>query len=94
MRKITERIRMAWKAGKKLSVDNTMTDGNSVWLFGNKIIKVEGGKVYATYAEYPTRTTSERLNGITVGWFAVRKEQAYFDGMPIENDEWVLVGSK
>ena len=94
MRKVTEQIRIAWRAGKSKSVGNTTTDGSSVWLHGNKIIKVEDGEVFATFAGWHTRTTQDRLNGITDGHFHTHKFQPFFNDQRIHDDEWVFVGSK
>jgi len=64
MRKVTKQIREAFMNGNTQTVGNTHTDGNSVWLFGNKIITKQDGKIIWTMAGYPTKTTQERLNGI------------------------------
>ena len=39
MRKVTEQIKQAFFNKQALKVNNTRTDGNSVWLHGNEIIK-------------------------------------------------------
>tara|TARA_R100001126_G_C4732633_1_gene104567 strand:- start:181 stop:477 length:297 start_codon:yes stop_codon:yes gene_type:complete len=98
MRKVTREIREAWLQGKPKTVNNTYTDGNSVWLFGNKIIEVRDGKVYATLANWPTRTTMDRLNGITTGTFYTRKyvprcTTARGD-FRMNSSEWYEVGDK
>ena len=91
MRKITERIKSAFEYGRELKVDNTYTDGESVWLFGNKIIKRENGEVFATLAGWNTPTTRERVNGITgVGFH----QEAFFpkvNGRPVDSREWINV---
>lgn len=96
MRKVTREIRESWLEGKPKTVSNTTTDGNSVWLHGNKIIEVDNGKVYATLAGWPTRTTMERLNGITNGTFYTRKYQTRCTtaegDREINSSEWIEVG--
>ena len=98
MRKVTQEIREAWLQGKPKKVSNTHTDGNSVWLHGNKIIEVIDGTVYATLAGWPTRTTMDRLNGITTGTFYTRKYQPRCTtargDFPINSSEWYEVGDK
>ena len=93
MRKITAIIKQAWLNGQPKTVDNTTTDGNSVWLHGNLIIeKREGNEVWATLAGWHTMTTKERLNGITGGHFHTVNCIPCFNGDPIRNDEWIKVG--
>jgi len=95
MRKITKKIKQAWIDGKRKTVDNTTTDGDSVWLHGNKIIEVrDRNEVWATLAGWNTPTTKERLNGITGGHFQTIKYEPYFNGDPIQDNEWVKVGHK
>jgi len=65
MKKITSQIAAAFHAGRSLSVGNTRTDGESVWLHGNKIIRTtEDGSIEWTLAGWNTVTTRERINGI------------------------------
>lgn len=64
MRKCTQQIREAFRNGQTQTVGNTHTDGQSVWLFDNKIITKQNGQIIWTLAGYPTKTTQERLNGI------------------------------
>tara|TARA_R100001163_G_scaffold37050_1_gene28341 strand:- start:602 stop:895 length:294 start_codon:yes stop_codon:yes gene_type:complete len=93
MRKITAIIKQAWLNGQPKTIDNTTTDGISVWLHGNLIIeKRDGDEVWATLAGWNTPTTKERLNGITGGHFQTIKYEPYFNGDPIQDNEWVKVG--
>jgi len=63
MRKVTQEIANAFRQGRKLTKGNTSTDGNSIWLHGNKIVRRnEGGEVEISFAGWPTVTTRERLN--------------------------------
>ena len=66
MRKVTQQIKEAFEQRKAKKVGNTETDGESVWLHGNKIITRDpSGAVMATLAGWNTPTTRERVNGIT-----------------------------
>lgn len=91
MRKITQRIATAFHSHNRLSISNTMTDGESVWLHGNKIIKRENNEIYFSLAGWNTLTTRERINGIVGNKVIYRiKGEAFI------NNEWgdVCIGSK
>lgn len=67
MRKVTEQIATAFKNYRKCTIGNTMTDGQSVWLHGNRIVwrdpdSLSGLKI--SMCDWPTPTTRERINGI------------------------------
>ena len=65
MRKISKTIANAFNRGLTASVGNTRTDGQSVWLHGNKIAwRQNGNRLALTLANWPTVTTRERLNAI------------------------------
>lgn len=92
MRQVTQRIKDAFEQQKELTVSNTSTDGHNVWLFGNKIIKRESGKVYATLAGCNTVTTRERVNGITGAGFHQAAKKPMLNDEPVSDDQWVEVG--
>jgi hypothetical protein len=90
MRKITERIKKAFEQGQSLKVGNTETDGTSVWLFGNKIVRRDNtGTVWATLAGWNTPTTRERVNNITGLRIYQQNFDAKLDGELIDPDEWI-----
>ena len=65
MRKVTRTIVEAFYSGVAKAFDNTCTDGNNVWLHGNKIAeKDELGNLLITNAGFETNVTKERLNGL------------------------------
>lgn len=64
MRKVTQEIAEAFLRGSKKSIGNTMTDGNAVFLHGNKIAERRETGLHLTLAGWNTSTTRERLNGI------------------------------
>ena len=65
MRQETSTIARAFYRGKKASQARTSTDGNTVWLHGNKIAwRTEAGDIGFTLAGWPTVTTRDRINGI------------------------------
>jgi hypothetical protein len=94
MRKVTARIRKAFRQGQSLKVDNTETDGITVWLHGNVIVRREpNGQVWATLAGHNTRVTRERVNGITDLNFHQVNFQACLDGRPINDEDWFVASS-
>lgn len=64
MRKVTEKIAEAFKNGRKLSISNTSTDGQSVFLHGHRIAWRDNNKLYISMCGWPTVTTRERINGV------------------------------
>ena len=65
MRAVSKNIALAFHRGISSAIGNTTTDGQTVWLFGNKIAWREKGKRLAlTLANWPTVTTRDRLNAI------------------------------
>ena len=63
MRKVTKLIGNAFNNHKKLTVGNTTTDGESIWLHGNKIVRREdGGSISVNTQGWNTPTTKERLS--------------------------------
>tara|TARA_R110001583_G_scaffold114048_2_gene264504 strand:- start:764 stop:1096 length:333 start_codon:yes stop_codon:yes gene_type:complete len=91
MRKVTEQIKTAFENGESLKVGNTRTDGMSVFLHGNEIIRRDiSGLVFATLAGYNTRTTMERVNGIAGMNFHQLGFVACLDGEPVCEDDWFV----
>ena len=64
MRKIEDKVVRAFVYRRAASLDNTRTDGDSLFLHGNKIAKWEDGKVKFTLAGWDSRTTCSRLNAM------------------------------
>lgn len=90
MRKVTERIKQAFEQGVSLKVGNTRTDGTSVFLHGNEIIKRDAsGLVMATLAGWNTPTTRERINGITGLGIYQKNFVPMLNGQEIDEYDWV-----
>ena len=65
MKQETQKIMSAFLRGQKASAARTNTDGNTVWLHGNKIAqRSEGDFVDFSLAGWPTVTTRDRINGL------------------------------
>jgi len=91
MRKVTAQIKKAFERGETLKIGNTRTDGTSVFLHGNEIIRRDiSGLVFATLAGYNTPTTRERVNGITGMGFHQVGFVACIDGEPVCEDDWFV----
>tara|TARA_R110002167_G_scaffold16916_2_gene65477 strand:- start:2745 stop:3077 length:333 start_codon:yes stop_codon:yes gene_type:complete len=91
MRKITQQIKQAFEQGESLKVGNTRTDGTSVFLHGNEIIRRDvSGLVFATLAGWNTPTTRERVNGITGMGFHQVGFVACLNGEPVCEDDWFV----
>jgi hypothetical protein len=97
-RMITDAIAEAFMAGKKRRIANTSTDGQTVWLHNNPIVrKAADGSVEVSLAGWPTPTTRERINGILSGLgLDVRVSQRggsqMLNGKPWDG-EWQSVGN-
>lgn len=64
MRQITRDIVNAFQNSRSLRIDNSRTDGESLWLFNNKIAEIRRDGLWITNAGWKSKTTKERLNGL------------------------------
>ena len=93
MTKEARRVAEAFKAGRRLTIKRTATDGNYVWLHGNTIAyRGEHGEVYVTLAGWGSPTTRDRLNAICDAYgrgrpFSQKRFVQYFDGREISADD-------
>ena len=93
MRKITREIVNAFENSRSLTIGNSRTNGESLWLFGNKIAEIGRNGLSITNAGWKSTTTKERLNGLSGVnitqrrgvWFLNGRE---WDGQWINVDEW------
>ncbi|MBQ45637.1 MAG: hypothetical protein CMK37_08280 [Porticoccaceae bacterium] len=91
MRKVTQQIKEAFEQRKAKTIGNTRTDGESVWLHGNEIVRRDvSGLVFATLAGWNTPTTRERVNGITGLGFHQVNFEACLNGQPIDSSAWFV----
>jgi hypothetical protein len=89
MRKVTQRIKQAFEQGKSLKVDNTETDGQTVWLHGNAIVKRDpDGLVRWSLAGWNTTTTRERVNGIANAGVHQVAFEPILNGQVIDSSDW------
>ena len=88
MRNITERIVNAWQRGEPLQTGNSMTDGKSIFLHANEIVRRDDdGRLFVRTAGWNTVTTRERLNAIPGVSVCVMQKQIYLNGHPWEDHE-------
>jgi len=90
MRQITRKIVSAFERREALKIDNSRTDGTSLWLFENKIAEWRTDGLWISNAGWKSNTTKERLNGLTgVGISSVRGK--WFLNNVEWNGQWVNV---
>ena len=95
MRKVTAQIKQAFEQGKSLKVGNTETDGNTVWLHGNAIVKRDpDGLVRWSLAGWNTPTTRERVNGIANAGVCQFKFEPVLNGQEIDPFDWFASNTK
>lgn len=93
MRKVTEQIKRAFEQGTSLKVGNTETDGKTVWLHGNAIIKRDPqGFVRWSLAGWNTPTTRERVNGIVNAGVHQVDFEPVLNGEVIDPSDWFSMG--
>jgi len=99
MRKVTECVVKAFLNRTPKAVGNTHTDGQSLYLHGNKIAYHNGEGIYATLAGWPTVTTRDRLNGVcnltnSPYRFSQRNHSQYFGEEEISASDTILITPK
>jgi len=95
MRKVTQQIKQAFSQGTSLKVGNTRTDGQTVWLHGNAIVKRDpDGLVRWSLAGWNTPTTRERVNGIANANVCQFKFEPVLNGQIIDASDWFASPNK
>ncbi|MAJ24658.1 MAG: hypothetical protein CMP36_04020 [Rickettsiales bacterium] len=92
MRKVTQQIKKAFENRQAKTVGNTHTDGNTVWLHGNAIVKRDAsGFVIWSLAGWNTPTTRERVNGIVNAGVHQVNFEPVLNGHKIHPSDWFAV---
>jgi hypothetical protein len=65
MRKITREIVDAFQNSRSLKIGNSRTNGESLWLFDNKIAEIRRDGLWISNGGWNSMTTKERLNGLS-----------------------------
>ena len=95
MRVVTKQIKDAFEQGKSLKVGNTKTDGQTVWLHGNAIVKRDAdGLVRWSLAGWNTPTTRERVNGIANARVCQVAFEPVLNGEIINPSDWFASNTK
>jgi len=95
MRKVTQQIKQAFEQGKSLKIDNTKTDGKTVWLHGNAIVKRDlDGLVRWSLAGWNSSTTRERVNGIANAGVRQVAFEPVLNGQQIDSYDWFASNTK
>ena len=89
MRKVTEKVCRAFEEGRRLRCGNTHTDGTTLYLWGNAIAEHRANGLYIRSAGWPSRTTCERLNGLTGVRVQKRDGVLHCNGIPF--NDWYHV---
>lgn len=99
-RKITNDAIAALIEGRPFSRDNTMVTigdeeddnyiGDFLYLHGNPIMKIDSSGVYISTAGWSTKTTKERLNGLSGVRVYHHKKQLYLNDKPWDG-KWTKV---
>ena len=90
MRKITKKIVDAFSAYQCLKISNTRTDGYSIYLFENEIVRRFDGRIMIRTAGWNTRTTVERLNGLPGVRVTLRRGELTLNGQEWDSD-WIFI---
>ena len=90
MRVTTEKICSAFENRRALKLGNSETDGTTMWLFGNAIAKWHNNGMWITNAGWGSKTTKERLNGLSGVHIQQRKGNWFLNGRAWEGG-WVNV---
>jgi len=89
MRKVTQQIKQAFERRESKTIGNTTTDGNTVWLHGNAIVKRDpDGLVRWSLAGWNTPTTRERVNGIANAGVHQVNFEPVLNGQEINSSDW------
>ena len=95
MRKLTKKVIEAFEEGKNETIGNTRVENNTLYLFGNDIVKKEDGRTFVRLAGYNTSTTRERINGLQHVGYSVdvrcKNGIPYINGNKMDTLSWYEV---
>lgn len=80
MRKVTQIICGAFENQRSAKLGNTQTDGEALYLHGNKIAEWREGVLWISNAGWTSNTTKERLNGLRGVSISQKDWQWYLNG--------------
>ena len=89
MRKVTQQIKEAWTNRKACTIGNTCTDGETVWLHGNAIVRRDKyNNIEFNVCGWNTVTTRERINGILGVGLHQKDFSLYRSGVACPDSGW------
>ena len=98
MKKVTEKVVSSFISRNKCKIDNTHTDGTTLYLYGNAIATwTDDNQLLIRSAGWETKTTQERLNGLLYllnkGIYISQKKWVWHLGTTpwYHSREWTLV---
>lgn len=92
MNKTTEQTCYAFERGSVKRVGNTFTDGKRLYLFDNLIAEHRQDGLYISNAGWQSKTTKERLNGLTGVSISQSKGKWYLNGKEWDG-QWTRVNT-
>lgn len=90
MRQITDKVCGAFLNKQRKCLGSTFTDGQALFLWGNKIAEWRENQLWITNAGYFTVTTKERLNGLT-GVSISQKDYVWYLNGKEWDGKWIKV---
>jgi hypothetical protein len=90
MRQITRDIVNAFQNSRSLTIGNSRTNGESLWLFGNKIAEIRRDGLWVSNGGWDSKTTKERLNGLS-GVNVVQRSGVWLLNDRVWDGRWVNV---
>jgi len=90
MRKITREIVNAFQNSRSLRIGNSRTNGESLWLFDNKIAEIRRDGLWVSNGGWDSKTTKERLNGLS-GVNIVQRRGVWLLNERVWDGRWVNV---
>ena len=91
MRLIIEKIISAFNQRRPLSISNTVTDGDNIWLHNHKIVKRKSnGDIWISTCGFNTQTTFSRLNAIEGVSVCKRKGKVILNGSEWDG-QWINI---
>ena len=71
----------AFQNSRSLTIGNSRTNGESLWLFGNKIAEIRRDGLWICNGGWDSATTKERLNGLSGVHIVQRGGTWYLNGL-------------
>lgn len=90
MRKVSETVVKAFLAGESKKVANTSTDGETLFLYGNKIATNIKNAIRIFDGGFQTTTTKERLNALIQTMNRSGKYETIADGIYQKDFTWYI----